>query len=99
MRTYPMGDMRDRCNSFDGHCGDQICRTDCFTRIKNAEGNKITPRPLKHHTPPIKKYKSKMHKKMHKFEVAFDKALGKPLELARINKSAEALNKKIEAAK
>lgn len=97
MKTYNMGDMRSVCKDFDGHCGDQICRTACFVRLTEANGKEIKPRLMHRIIETPRKFKSKLHKKMHKLEVAYDKAVGKPLLLARINRSAEALNKKIEA--
>ena len=92
MRSYPMSDMRDRCaGHVEGVCEGEKCTSDCFVRVPNAE-----PRSGRRLFVPPKKFKSKLHKKMHKFEVAFDKTEGNPLAQARVNKSAESLQRKID---
>ncbi len=99
MRSYPMGDMRDRCAGHaEGVCEGEKCASDCFIRVPDAE-----PKSSRRFFASPKKFKSKFHKKMHKMEVAFDKAHGRGnaselqhLIVARINKSAESLQGKID---
>ena len=92
MRSYPMGDMTDQCaGHVENTCEGEKCASDCFIGVPDAE-----PRSGRRLFVPPKKFKSKLHKKMHKMEVAFDKAEGRPSMLARINKSAESLQKKID---
>ncbi len=114
MRSYPMGDMRDRCAGYGdpkdptthAPCEGEKCDSECFVRIPNTE-----PRSGRRSLAVPKKFKSKLHKKMHKMEVAFDDTAAREIvcpkgfrtqiatqkiRQARINKSAESLQGKID---
>ncbi len=107
MRSYPMGDMRDRCAGHaEGVCEGEKCASDCFIRVPNTE-----PRSGRRFFASPKKFKSKFHKKMHKMEVTFDNTIAREIvcpkgirtqvatqkiQQARVNKSAESLQRKID---